>query len=195
MNIEQKRKEFLEKLDKAFGRLRIFLKFVGPGFGRKIGKLFFTPHIYLPYGLKKLNIKNSDFVDAKLFYGKKIRLQMIDDNAFAFYFFGLLIDEYKLTKFFIKNLKEDDVFYDIGANEGFYTYLAAEFCKETHSFEPTPNVFENLKLNLSHNKNIFLNNIALSNESGETFLYLANSSGPNTIIDSVARVRNYDGQK
>jgi len=103
MDIEQKRKGFLEKLDNTFKRLRIFLKFVGPGFGRKIGKLFFTPHIYLPYGLKKIKYKNSDFVDAKLFYGKKIRLQMIDDNAFAFLFFGLLIDEHILFNFFYGN--------------------------------------------------------------------------------------------
>jgi len=155
MNIEQKRKEFLEKLDDTFKRLRIFLKFVGPGFGRKIGKLFFTPHIYLPYVLEKIKYKNSDFVDAKLFYDKKIMLQMIDDNAFAFYFFGLLIDEYKLTKFFIKNLKEDDVFYDIGANYGFYTALASEFCKEVHSFEPNPRIFEYLKESFKNDKNFF----------------------------------------
>jgi len=71
MNIEQKRKEFLEKLDKAFGRLRIFLKFVGPGFGRKIGKLFFSPHIYLPYVFKKLNIKIAILLMQNFFMVKK----------------------------------------------------------------------------------------------------------------------------
>ena len=75
--------------------------------------------------------------------------------------------EYKLTKFFIKNLKEDDIFYDIGANYGFYSCLAAEFCKEVHLFEPIPFIFDNLKNNFKNHQNVFLNNIALSDKKGK----------------------------
>ena len=82
----------------------------------------------------------------------------------------------------IKNLKENDIFYDIGANYGFYTYLALEFCKEVHLFEPIPFIFDNLKDNLKDYQNVFLNNIALSDKKGKVDLFVPESNS----IDSTA---------
>ncbi len=97
-----------------------------------------------------------------------------------------LLDDVKLTKFFIKNFKENDIFYDIGANYGYYTYLALEFCKEVHSFEPLSEIFYYLKLNLENEKRSFLNNVALSNENGEVTIHKSKYGlGGSTIITDV----------
>jgi len=96
------------------------------------------------------------------------------------------ISEYKLTKFLIKNLKETDIFYDIGANYGFYSFLGLEFCQEVHSFEPISYIFENLEENFKNIPNIFLNNIAIFDRNGLTFLYInIMGSGGSTIIEEV----------
>ncbi len=49
MNIELKRKIFLEKFERNFEKIRKFEKFSGPGLIKKIKRLFFIPHIYIVY--------------------------------------------------------------------------------------------------------------------------------------------------
>ena len=89
-------------------------------------------------------------------------------------YFGFIRDkiELKLTKFLIKNLSSEDVFYDIGANFGFYTYLALEFCKEVHVFEPLEECIHSLKMNLQNVNNVFLNECALSDKEGLINIYI-----------------------
>ncbi|MEM4068042.1 MAG: FkbM family methyltransferase [Candidatus Micrarchaeaceae archaeon] len=96
-------------------------------------------------------------------------------------------DEFVLTKFLIKNFRDDDVFYDIGANYGFYTLLAQELIKngEIHSFEPNPKIFPLLEKNakLEFYNNTYLNNIAVSNLDGNSNFYtFKNSSGYSSVI-------------
>jgi FkbM family methyltransferase len=176
MDTELKRKLFLEKLEESFRKIEKFEKFSGQGLIRKIKRLFFSPNIYITYLWYRFNpIKKREI---RLFWGKTINIIFKDKPPF-FSITGTLPDEaeYKLTKFFIKNLKENDIFYDIGANYGFYTYLALEFCKEVHSFEPLPYVFENLKINLENIENVFLNQVALSDKNGKAKIYLPANSG------------------
>lgn len=81
------------------------------------------------------------------------------------------------TRFLIKTLKRDDVFYDIGANYGFYTLLAQEFIDpksgEVHSFEPLPEIFNLLTKSAKGNKfnNTFLNNFAVSDKNDVVEMY------------------------
>ncbi|GIW67091.1 MAG: hypothetical protein KatS3mg095_0989 [Candidatus Parcubacteria bacterium] len=112
---------------------------------------------------------------------KKIKILKIRDivlkggnSSSSMLYFGFIIDsnELKLTKFLIKNLKPEDVFYDIGANLGYYTYLALEFCKEVHSFEPIKECIESLRLNLKDKNNVFINEVALSDKEGIIKLYV-----------------------
>jgi FkbM family methyltransferase len=176
MDTELKRKLFLEKLEESFRKIKKFEKFRGPGLIRKVKRLFFSPNIYIAYLWYRFNpIKKREI---RLFWGKTINT-IFKDKPPCFSVAGILPgeEEYKLTKFFIKNLKENDIFYDVGANYGFYTYLALEFCKEAHSFEPLPDVFENLKMNLKNVENVFLNQVALSNKNGNAKIYLTKSSG------------------
>jgi len=137
----------------------------------KIRRIFFLRTKYLVFSLYRFGlIKN---VTAELFFGKKIRLPLGDPNALKMYFLGTLgaPRERGLTAFFITHLKEDDVFYDIGANFGFYTFLGNEIIQkgEVHSFEPNPRVTPFLKEN-SAGSNIVVNDVAVSDVEGITTL-------------------------
>jgi FkbM family methyltransferase len=194
METELKRKIFLEKLIdiEKKNNLRLFSKYVGPGVRRKVLRLLLGGHIYFLFFLNKLDLLSTKNRTIKLFWGREIKSFTNSSEFFGLIMSkGALLDpsELKLTKFLIKNLKEDDIFYDVGANYGFYTYLALEFCKEVHSFEPLPDVFENLRMNLEGDKKVFLNNIALSEQIGETFIYVGGAkfytkehTGGSTII-------------
>ncbi len=179
------RKVFLKKFEDAVEKYGNFDKYVGAGLKRKIQRMIFNPRIYVLYILWHLNLLPSKNKKTKLFWGREINLDIASKDSFILYNLGRIIGpgEDKLVKFLIKNLREDDVFYDIGANYGFYTYLSLEFCGEVHAFEPLPNVFENLKSNLSDFPNVFLNNLALSDTAGSSLLYIPQSHlGGSTII-------------
>lgn len=124
-----------------------------------------------------LLLKNIFSIDIKCkiktFFGRKMEIYIADQDASALFFFGTLYgEELKIIKFIIKNLKENEVFYDIGANYGFYTVLCQELIDpykgEIHSFEPLFKIFNLLKRNalLKQYQNTYLNNIALSDKIG-----------------------------
>lgn len=78
--------------------------------------------------------------------------------------------EYEDMSFLLHFLREDDLVFDVGANIGWYTILAA---KERHcnvvSFEPIPKTFSNLKINVALNNvehRVFLQNQGVSAEKG-----------------------------
>lgn len=54
----------------------------------------------------------------------------------------------------IKGFKEDDIFFDVGANVGMYTILGARFSKQVFAFEPESSNYHIL------NRNIHLNGLA-----------------------------------
>lgn len=185
----QKRKKFLYLLEKKYKKHEEFSKLAGPGIKKKFLRFFLFPDIYITYliirFLKRKNIKS------KLFWGQEIVIKTFFKGSPPFLALSGILPgkgEYKLTKFLIKNLKPNDIFYDIGANYGFYTYLALEFCKEVHSFEPLPDVFESLKANLEKKANVFLNQVALSDKIGLAKIYIPESSsldasGSSTIVE------------
>ncbi|MEK6406913.1 MAG: FkbM family methyltransferase [Acidobacteriota bacterium] len=75
-------------------------------------------------------------------------------------------------------LKEGHTFFDVGANLGYYTLLASKKLGSSglvHAFEPSPKQFEHLKLNARINgaANVFLNNIALAESSGDREMFLS----------------------
>ena len=177
MTEEEKRKIFLEQLDRRYKKLRGFNRFSGPGLKRKLQRLLFSPSVYIPYSLAKIGLYRKESA-GKLFWGKELKLNTNDLDVVVLASAGMLPyePELRLTKFFIKNFKKDDIFYDIGASCGFYTHLALEFCKEVHAFEPIPEIFTYLERNLAKNKNVFLNNTALFNKSGINFLDISKQS-------------------
>lgn len=64
------------------------------------------------------------------------------------------LHEFEEMAFLLHLLREEDVFFDIGANVGSYTLLSSKVVgATTHSFEPSPSTFGHLE------NNIFLNRI------------------------------------
>ncbi len=131
-------------------------------------------------------------VKARLFFGTEIMVPVSDSDTQSIYKFGILSsNEDGLIRYLITELKEDDVFYDVGANYGFYTSLGQALITggEIHSFEPSASIFPYLERMTGFSKNTFLNNVALSDVGGKlTFYdcYPGNASGKSTIVAGVA---------
>jgi FkbM family methyltransferase len=150
-------------------------KYQGGGLCKKIKRLLKYKGKYLEYILAKLGI----------------------NRKFSFLsYFGILnmgLREIKTAEFFVKNIKSGDVFYDIGANQGFFSLLIKETFGdevEVHSFEPIKDNFNELTKNLNKYKNIFLNMIALSDYIGEINFKVPKNKfllGSVTIIDDFAK--------
>ena len=147
----------------------------GPEWSRRIQRLLKYRLKYLKYLTRKF--LNSTAVEIKTFWGRNFWSHN-DLNAGLF---GVLggPQELRLTKFLIKSLPEDSVFYDIGAHLGFYSILVDDLLdnKEIHAFEPAPNTFKYLEKNLPDFKNIFLNQTALSNKEGSKEFFIFKNFG------------------
>src|SRR5687767_9090005 len=78
--------------------------------------------------------------------------------------------------FYINNIKEGAIVFDVGANIGELTLLFSKFCGSTghvHAFEPTLTTFETLSQTLQQlgKQNVTLNNLAVSKESGSILFH------------------------
>lgn len=87
------------------------------------------------------------------------------------------LGSYELSgqKVFMENLKKGDIVFDIGANVGFYSLLAADIVGsegKVFAFEPLEENFSCLKKHIEINnyKNIFALKVAVSDQSGAAFL-------------------------
>jgi len=183
-------------------RLRLasnFERLSGGGLLKKIKRIFIVPSVYLPYlFIVKFGLFWRKSVQAKLFWGREISLPLKDYDSLALYKYGFAggtESELKLTKYLIKNLKESDVFYDIGANYGFFTYLAEELSSEVHTFEPNSELVEVLKTNTKENPAVFINAVALSDTAGQTELHMSESTGLSTINASTIKTHTYAYKK
>jgi len=76
--------------------------------------------------------------------------------------------------YWIKLSKKSNTIFDVGANIGLYSLLAAKSNPNAsvHAFEPTPNIIDLLNRNIIINKinNITVNNTAIGNRSGMAIL-------------------------
>jgi FkbM family methyltransferase len=184
-----KKEKFLSLLSKIEPRIDKYLKYIDS----KIIRAFVVREKAFLKVLAILmkNVLDIDFKKKiKTFWERDLYVYLADSDASALYFFGTLYgDEIKIIKFLIKNFKENDIFYDVGANYGFYTCLAQEFIidGEIHAFEPNPKIFRLLKENarLDIFKNTFLNEVALSDKTGETEFFdreISRHSGSSSLI-------------
>lgn len=84
----------------------------------------------------------------------------------------------------LKKRKRELVFYDIGANCGYYSLLASKLVSGVYSFEPSRESFQILSMNARQNnaKNIILNQVAVTNKKGELTFYTYSSSGNDSLI-------------
>jgi len=174
-----KKEKFLSLLGEIEPRINTYSKYLN---SKMLSKIICSLIVREKSFLKVLailmkNILGIDFKKKiKTFWGRDLYVYLADADASALFFFSTLYgDEIKIIKFLIKNFKENDIFYDVGANYGFYTCLAQEFIidGEIHAFEPNPKIFKLLRKNarLDIFKNTLLNEVALSDKTGEVEFY------------------------
>lgn len=111
-----------------------------------------------------------------------------DDTAFTPHWMEGYWESW-ITKWFSEQLTDHDMFIDVGANVGYYTYMAASTGIDTISVEPNPEVY---KLLISANGingfrgSLSFRNIALSNKSGTVSLYVPQGhSGAGTMAGEI----------
>ena len=109
----------------------------------------------------------------KLFFDEEMYLTYPPNYGIKFYNAYVEEDcEVRATKFLIKNLSKGDIFFDIGANQGYYSILSSKLVGDSGkvvAFEPDPNVFKILQKNKRDNMTIL--NYAVSDENGPVELY------------------------
>ena len=145
-----------------------------PWLGRKISKLRVFGWRYLTWFMANYGLWTPKDVTFPLFWGRSITLPFSMEADFVvLYLTGTLSrPEHKLIRYLTRRLGPEDVFYDVGAHHGFYTYLADEFIAEgeIHSFEPMPDFCPYLNRNCFGRAHI--NNAALWDRSGRFPLFV-----------------------
>lgn len=103
--------------------------------------------------------------------------QGTDDLAMA----ALSVDPLQATRFF--RPAPGDTVIDVGANIGGYALRAALVAKTVIAIEPEPNNFRQLRENIRLNKltNVIPMQVAISDASGTSMLYLASDSGRHSL--------------
>jgi len=120
-----------------------------------------------------------------------------DVSAKPLRYFGTLgLGEQPLIQFLIQELKDNSVFYDVGASYGFYSLLAAEIVTKgtVHSFEPNEEVFRYLEQNLPA-PNVVKNKLALSAVNGQITFYDALKTNDSAISTAMRSVAEQDLQR
>jgi len=137
---------------------------------------------FLQFGLFFLFIKRPLIKPAEL-SGHRMFID-INSHADRNIFFNGTVDV-DLVTFLKKRLQTGSVFFDIGANSGFFSLIASKIIKNgsIHAFEPVPAVYKNLLESSLVNSinNIQVNNICLSNKTGFTPFYVSYNSDVSSI--------------
>ena len=140
--------------------------------------------------------KNEEvFIVKKIFKDLKIRLDVSKKTQRILYLQKLY--EPRICNFLIKNLKEGEVFLDIGANVGFYTLVGSQLVGQSGqiiAFEPEKKNFSNLVENVKINnlKNVICINKAVSkiNKKSKFFINPLNDGG-----GSLLKINSYNDDK
>jgi FkbM family methyltransferase len=129
-------------------------------------------------------VRNKEKI-AVLSTGGKMLLHL-DQSTVLYYFLGTMAcspSEMPVERLLRRALREGDVFFDVGANVGFYTFLAAPLCGLTggvHAFEANPALKADLigSVGLNRFSQCIAINAAAVGEThgGECVLYLPSDS-------------------
>jgi FkbM family methyltransferase len=110
------------------------------------------------------------------------------------FWYGYYEKKYVLT--WERFVSEDAVVFDIGANIGYYSIIAAKQATTgvIYSFEPYSDSFSLLQRNIAFNKlsNIIPVQAAISNENGEKKLFITGSD--NTGMTGLTKAENFSGR-
>jgi FkbM family methyltransferase len=109
--------------------------------------------------------------------GFRMQLDLADPEQLKVYFYGHYHERYE-ADLVQRLLSGDDVFWDVGANVGYFTLVAAtalNHCGRIIAFEPGKNAYARLTGNLALNpwRNIQAYPLAVTDREGEAVLHLA----------------------
>lgn len=134
-------------------------------------------------------------INCLLTSSQKLFLFTLQDGSIFHYKLNSLVGKALFLKafetqevcFLKKILKEGDIFFDIGANGGFYTVIASKIVGTTghiYSFEPSKEELELLQLNVSTNniENATLVKKAVSNSKGYAQFALSKDGAMNSLL-------------
>ncbi len=183
-------------------RLHVLPEDMGTGVFMKARRIIrygapYATHLFSELKLR-LGLVSKEDAPAHTFFGRTLTLPGHDANARIIRSYGTLYpEEDALIRFIISELRADSIFYDIGANYGFYTALAQQIITsgEIHVFEPSPRVFPYLSQLGSSTPKTVMNKVALADATEERSLYECsddNASGQSTLISEVAK-REHEG--
>ncbi|MGB1206375.1 MAG: FkbM family methyltransferase [Chitinophagales bacterium] len=123
----------------------------------------------------KIKLPPSGLLTVKNVNGKNLKLKTNQTNYLTHLLFWYGFQNFEYTDIFLKLIKKVNVFYDIGANIGYYSLLAELENPEIKvvAFEPASGPLFYLKENVRINnfKNISIEEIALSEKNGEINFY------------------------
>lgn len=111
-------------------------------------------------------------------YNNEIALDLRNE-ADVGYFYGQGISHERFYQELLLKLGDDKtVFYDIGANIGYYSLLLSPFSKKIYAFEPNPILSDRLSKTIKRNslQNIKLFNIGVSNQNSDLPFYFDGSN-------------------
>jgi len=152
-------------------------------FGRYVFKIYLNHKFKI---LKKNQIveiqKFAKYAEVKIGHYKLIldRSNIHDFQMLKIFESGEIYEP-EVSSYIIGNLKLGEIFMDIGANNGYYSILAADLVGpngKVISIEPNPDVLQRLLYNVKFNNlsNVVTLNVALSDHDGKAMLYLNKNS-------------------
>lgn len=161
-------------------------------------KFFHRPFRYALLLAAKAGVIKS--AQTRTFFGSSFAVPLSDVNGAALYYAGCLRDaESYVTRFLVNELKNNSVFYDVGANYGFYSALALSRGAIVHAFDPSEHCMQFLKRNTgASNERTTLNQVALSDAEGTVDFFdtsFGYKSGMSTISEVIARSNSMAYQK
>jgi FkbM family methyltransferase len=128
------------------------------------------------------------------YYPQKIMQTKLDKNGIWFEVANLteanrvryLDDEGEFLQQLLKEIKEDDVFYDVGACIGIYSLHAAKKSCHVFAFEPDPGFRNHFIVNMEINKMNYINLFpyAIADESKMMYLYTNGVDGKSPSLDN-----------
>jgi FkbM family methyltransferase len=135
------------------------------------GKAFFYERLHA--ALKPLD----RYAVVRLDPGFRMKLDLEDPEQLKVYFYGHYHERYEAA-LVRRLLNNDDVFWDVGANVGYFTLVAATALAhrgQIVAFEPGQNAYQRLTENVSLNpyRNIQTFPMAVSDREGEAVLHVA----------------------
>lgn len=109
------------------------------------------------------------FFRAKTFFGETMLVGM--PAGFVIWWYGFLEGwELPLATFIVNHVRPGDVFFDVGANDGYFTLLGASLVGgegHVYSFEPSPSSYGRFRPEADKRKNITFEQKALFDKAGE----------------------------